>query len=138
GLRIVGIKRGDGGVLAAGDGHDIAGDISVVRGFAIARGQPPPGGIDQRRDHDDQAEPEKTLAAYLGPLRACCGDIAHRLTSWAGARPSRTGSKPPPTASSKAMRWLAARVIRTAICWRAESKVASAASMGICSDRPRR
>ena len=45
GLGVVGIERGDGGGLAAGHRHDIAGDIGVVGGFddsgPLSSHQPP-------------------------------------------------------------------------------------------------
>src|SRR6185437_16153138 len=137
-LRIVGVKRDHGRILAAGHRHDIAGDIGVIGGFAVAGGQPPPGGIDQSGDHDREADPEKSGAAHLGPAGACFADLAHRLTSSTGAPDSWPGSKPPPTANSSVMRWLAARERSAAISRRSDSKVASAVSMGICPERPRR
>src|SRR6202041_158919 len=129
----VGVKGGDGGVLAAGDRHDIAGDIGVVGGFGKAAGKQPPAGIGQPGDDDDRAEHQKALAAARGTLAANIGAIAHGVASCL-----TRGSKPPPTASSRVTRWTAAWAISAAICWRAESRVASAVSMGICPDRPRR
>ena len=66
GLGVVGIERGDGGSLAAGHRHDIAGDIGIIGGFMKAPGQQPPAAIQQRQHGAGDGEQEKSLASAFG------------------------------------------------------------------------
>jgi hypothetical protein len=77
-LRIVGVQRRHGGVLAAGHRHDIARHIGIVRGFMVARPEQPVQAPDHSGGQHDRAQDQESLAAAFG-ARGGGGCLTHGL-----------------------------------------------------------
>jgi hypothetical protein len=74
------VQSQHGRIFAAGDGHDIAPNISVVRGLIETGVEKPISAIGQRRDCDDHAENEK--AALAARVVVAVAGIAHGVSPW--------------------------------------------------------
>ncbi len=78
-LGIVGMKRHQGGVLAAGDDHDIPAHIGIV-GALVKTGIEEPVGAIGEAGKDDHRAQNKEPAPAAGRIGA--GNVAHCFSPW--------------------------------------------------------